>query len=72
MYKKIYIHNKTGKEYLLISTKHRFKLDGVWHDAYLYQPRYENEYEYFSKVKEEFKNEFTKAKYENHQWVPDN
>ena len=56
----IYIHTKTGNEYLIHSYKSRMKFDGKWFEAVIYRPiNALHPYDCFVRKVEDFNEKFT-------------
>ena len=59
----IWIHTKTGNNYIVKSTNMRFKLPtGEWIDGILYAPMYESNFECFVRSVDDFISSFTLVK----------
>ena len=55
----IYDSSHITKEYTIIDTSARFKLNSIWYNIITYKPNYSSEYTIFARTIEDFMNNFS-------------
>lgn len=55
----IYDSSHITKEYTIVDTSARAKLNGVWYNIITYKPNYSSEYTIFARTIEDFMNSFS-------------